>query len=422
MALTDIEELLATRLGFDIETVGPRAVATMVTRAMEQAGFTEPATYGWVLRRDAEVWDHFVSHFVIPETWFFRDIVPFKLAADIVRSHVQATSDRALRILSCPCSTGEEPYSLALSMLHAGAPAGSFSIDAVDVSRRALEFAERGVYHARSFRGESPLDHEPYFECDDSDGMFRLNDAAKAFVRFQQGNIIEPDFLREEAPYDVVFCRNLLIYLHSGARLQAMSALRRLITDEGILVVGHAEAAFAREQGFRPIGPSGAFAFSKSALPLAMDAAVSEKSTSPVTTPFAAPFDSPSVFGDVPEWVEPIPEVSAVSAVSGEPTDSLLAKATRLGDAGQLHEALQLCTEYLQQVPNSVEGYFLLGVLHDALGHIEVAARTFRKVLYLDPGHQEALLCLALKQEALGDNSGAALLRARAQRQSGHNP
>jgi chemotaxis protein methyltransferase WspC len=87
-----------------------------------------------------------------------------------------------------------------------------------------------------------------------------------------------------------------------------------------------------------------------------------------------------------------------------------------LGDAGQLHEALRECKQYLQQVPDSSEGHFLLGVLYDALGQADLAMSSFRKVLYLDPTHREALLHLALKQEALGDGSGAALLRARALR------
>ena len=75
-----------------------------------------------------------------------------------------------------------------------------------------------------------------------------------------------------------------------------------------------------------------------------------------------------------------------------------------------------MCGEYLQKVPGSSEGYFLLGVLHDALGHADLAVSSFKKVLYLEPNHLEALLCLALKQEARGDISGAELLRARARR------
>src|SRR5262249_6016410 len=103
------------------------------------------------------------------------------------------------------------------------------------------------------------------------------------------------------------------------------------------------------------------------------------------------------------------PEFSKVS-------ESLLEAAKQLADAGQLHSALPLCAEYLQQSPDSAAGYFLLGVLHDALGHSDLALSSFRKTLYLDPNHQEALVWLALKQEARGDHEGAALLRERARR------
>jgi chemotaxis protein methyltransferase WspC len=81
-----------------------------------------------------------------------------------------------------------------------------------------------------------------------------------------------------------------------------------------------------------------------------------------------------------------------------------------------LHSAIQVCGDYLKQVPGSADGYFLLGVLHDALGHADLAVSSFKKVLYLEPNHLEALLCLALKQEARGDRSAAELLRARARR------
>jgi chemotaxis protein methyltransferase WspC len=94
----------------------------------------------------------------------------------------------------------------------------------------------------------------------------------------------------------------------------------------------------------------------------------------------------------------------------------LLVIARQLGDAGQLHDALRLCREHLQRVPDSAEGHFLLGVLHDALGHHDLAVVSFRKVLYLNPAHRDALLHLALKHEARGDGPGAALLRARARR------
>jgi len=68
VGVTVSEELLAARLGFDIEAIGPRAVAAMIRRAMEQTGFSDPAAYAWVLRHDPEAWERFVDRAVVSET------------------------------------------------------------------------------------------------------------------------------------------------------------------------------------------------------------------------------------------------------------------------------------------------------------------------------------------------------------------
>ena len=422
MSLGQIKELLAARLGFDAETVGSKAVATMVRRAMEHAGFSEPETYAWALERDPESWERFVDQVVIPETWFFRDGAPFELAAELAGVHFRLGLGRPLRILSCPCSTGEEPYSLVWAMLHAGAQPDLFSVDAVDVSHGLLELARAAVFNAKSFRGSFPPHRESYFHRSKNNGTRRLHAAAKARVRFRQGNLIAADFLADDAPYDVIFCRNLLIYLHSEARQLALASLRRLLAEDGVLVVGHAETSFAREHGFKPTGPSGAFAFRKSKNRVAPRTNTAEGrnlrvsiSASPATqrpAPFTPAASATSALAPAAPF-KPLSEPDAQLEAS---VNSLLDTARQLGDAGQLHAALRVCSEYLQNVPDSAEGYFLLGVLHDALGRQDLAAGSFRKVLYLDPSHQEALLCLALKQEARGDHSGAALLRERAQR------
>ena len=89
MTLTDVENLLAKRLGFDIHSVGPKAVETVVRRSMEEAGFSDPAAYARMLADDPDAWNRLVDRVVIPETWFFRDIAPFELAANLARARVQ---------------------------------------------------------------------------------------------------------------------------------------------------------------------------------------------------------------------------------------------------------------------------------------------------------------------------------------------
>ena len=106
----------------------------------------------------------------------------------------------------------------------------------------------------------------------------------------------------------------------------------------------------------------------------------------------------------------------AAAPKAAEPEPSLLARAGKLADAGQLEEATRLCREHLQRSPDSAEGHFLMGVLHDATNEAKRAEQCFRRALYLDPAHAGALLRLALMRERSGDRAGAALLRSRAHR------
>jgi chemotaxis protein methyltransferase WspC len=232
-------------------------------------------------------------------------------------------------------------------------------------------------------------------------------------VNFRHGNIVAPDFLQDDAPYHVVFCRNLLIYLHPEARALTFAALRRLVAEGGVLVVGHAEAALAREQGFTPTGPPAAFAFINHGTRVVPEAPSANHRRVPANIPTSPAFVAGT---PVPTPLARVAPAAPSTSSQREPEPSSLVVARRLGDAGNLHDALRVCGEYLHKVPDSAEGHFLLGVLQDALGDLHLAVRSFRKALYLDPTHREALLHLALKQESLGDVPGAALLRERARR------
>jgi chemotaxis protein methyltransferase WspC len=111
-----------------------------------------------------------------------------------------------------------------------------------------------------------------------------------------------------------------------------------------------------------------------------------------------------------------VPAARAPAVATEE--EPALTRARRSADAGQLEEAIRICAEYLKRVPDSAEAHFLLGVLHGAEGRWQLASPSFRRALYLDPFHVDALHHLALKHEATGDRVGAALLRARARRAS----
>ena len=402
MPMRDIEAVLAARLGFDTETVGRSAVANAIRKAMADLGVSDLAAYARRVVQDEAAWEALVDRVIVPETSFFRDDAPFQLVPELAYARRQSDPGQVLRILSCPCSSGEEPYSLVMALLDGGAPAGSFTVHAADVSRRAVIATRVARFSANSFRG-ADLSYRDRFFHRAGAGAWQLHDSARLLVSVEQGNMLAPDFLRDQARFDVVFCRNLMIYLHAQAKATVMAAIRRVLASDGVLVVGHAEAALARQNGFTAMGRAGAFAFT---LGGARGAA----------TPPPLP---PRVRAAVPE-----PAVHRVAHtrahVARPPTrvepDSSLVRASELADAGHLEEALRVCEKHLKSLPDSADGHFLMGVVRDAMGEWRLAALSLKKALYLDPSHLPALQHLALKREAAGDRLGAALLRARARR------
>ena len=175
MVPADIESLLAARLGFDPDTVGPEAVGTAIRKAMEEAGFSDPVAYAQRVVVDVAAWEALVDRVVVPETSFFRDGAPFELVAELAYARRRREPERVFRALSCPCSTGEEPYSLVMALLDAGLPADSFTVTAVDISRRAVDATRTGLFRASSFRGADVSYRARYFDRAEQ-GVWRLHD------------------------------------------------------------------------------------------------------------------------------------------------------------------------------------------------------------------------------------------------------
>jgi chemotaxis protein methyltransferase WspC len=323
---------------------------------------------------------------------------------------VEAVRQKALaalapvRILSCPCSTGEEPYSVAIALSEAGFAPSAFSIDAADVSRSALAIAESAVYRRRAFRGPRP-DPPRCFDHDAAAREWRLKEAYRTMVRFRRANLVSREGLEGLPRYDVILCRNLLIYLHAEARAAVMTALREMLADGGVLIVGHAEPAIAREHGFVGGGPPGAFAFSHSHAAAAAASESASRGKASHTRPGAserAIHRQPGSRSDMPARGQP------------EPARPTLEGIRLTADRGDLAQAIAACREFVRHSPDSADGHYLLGVLHGAVGNAQAAEPALRRAVYLQPDHAEALLHLALAREARGDVDGAARLRTKA--------
>ncbi len=388
MNIRSIEAIVRDQLGLDPTSLGPHFLEQIVAARMTARAIDDPAVYTARLLSDPHERDALVAELVVPETWFFRGGYPlFSRLANIVAERLNCpTRDPPVRILSIPCSTGEEPYSLAIALYERFLSSEEVHIDAVDVSQRALEKALRARYGSFSFREANPELRTLYFRpCHDE---WELLPHLRTYVHFHLGNLTNPRLLAREKPYDLIICRNLFIYLTAEARHLALCNLERLLTSDGRLCLTAAEADRLPANRFALDGP--------------MEMGIYRRVNAGFRGDISRPTPLPTDWGTLSAAAEPIPPQT-------------LPTARALADAGQLEQARKVCEELLLQTPTDADTLALLGVIHLALGHTETAFDLFRKTLYLVPDHIEALSHMLALCERKGDRARAAVLRRRLQ-------
>ncbi|NJL21777.1 MAG: hypothetical protein HC895_14765 [Leptolyngbyaceae cyanobacterium SM1_3_5] len=192
MVQDEIEEILRQRLGLDPNSIGSRIIARAVAQRQVACQIRDRAFYLKLLQISPQELNSLVEAVVVPETWFFRDKEPFVYLRNYLQEWRSNTSD-VLRILSIPCSTGEEPYSIAMTLLDAGLSTHQFHIDAVDISQVALAKAKQAVYGNHSFRGVEERMIQRHFQKI-KEG-YEVRSIVRESVHFIRGNVLEPQFL-----------------------------------------------------------------------------------------------------------------------------------------------------------------------------------------------------------------------------------
>jgi chemotaxis protein methyltransferase WspC len=217
MAQADIELLLKKRMGLDAASIGGSCIERVVAQRMAACGVKKADEYVGLVASSEEELQELIEAVVVPETWFFRDRAAFSALAQLAISEwLPANPCGTVRLLSIPCSTGEEPYSIAMTMVDAGAPLEHVHIDAMDISALSLQSAEAAIYGRNSFRGASLEFRDRHFTAR-MDGYHIRKDIQRR-VHFRKGNLLDEGFLVGDPPYDFIFCRNLLIYFDQETR------------------------------------------------------------------------------------------------------------------------------------------------------------------------------------------------------------
>ena len=414
MGYAAFENLLKQAMGLDAVSIGSAAIEHAVQARMSACKLNDMPAYLNLVRTSPSELQALIEAVVVPETWFFRDREAFSaLARMAAEEWLPSHADGVMRLLSLPCASGEEPYSMAMTLLGAGFPGSRFQIDAVDISARVLTHARRAVYGKNSFRGDHLDFRDRYFAA--TAHGHHLDDAVRQPVLFHHANLLAPDFLPGEERYDMIFCRNLLIYFDRGTQDTAVRVLQRLLKATGVLFVGPSETGLMLCHDFVSAKVPLAFAFRKidaTARAIRAPAPAHPASRSPTRLLPALPKALPQKRRPGLSQALAVPRPGAPQVPLVKP-EAGMAEASALADQGRLAEAAKSCEEQMRRQGPSPQGLYLLGLIRDVGGNLPEAAQHYRKALYLDPNHLDSLSHLAFLLEKQGDAKGAQVLRDR---------
>ena len=243
----DKRELVSARLG-------KRLRATNLATVGDYCSFLQT-------EQDGEELAHLIDAISTNHTFFFREIAHFDF---LVQTAVPEMKARArperwprLDIWSAACSSGEEPYSIAMTLDECLGPAWPWHIECTDISNRILAKAAAGIYREETVSKLTPARIRSYFQCGHGPqaGNYRVKPALRSALNFQQLNLLEgePPFSH---PFHVIFCRNVMIYFDRPTQEELVQKLTRHLVPGGYLFVGHSESLTGIRHSLQTIRPA----------------------------------------------------------------------------------------------------------------------------------------------------------------------
>ena len=234
-----IQALIYQRAGISLHDGKHAMVYSRLSRRLRETGHDSFHDYlGWLETHDGPEWQEFINALTTNLTAFFREQHHFEILA----AHLRAKHSGNWRVWCNAASTGEEPYSIVMTAMEALGANASFKLVASDIDSRVLATAAQGVYRLDSLKGLSPERLQKFFlrGKGSNTGMVRIKPELRRDIDFMSVNLIRDDWPFRE-PFDVVFCRNVMIYFDAATQRRVLERIHRVLKPGGLLFVGHAE-------------------------------------------------------------------------------------------------------------------------------------------------------------------------------------
>lgn len=396
-SLKRICQLFEQRLGYNTRYLSDSLWERAVKERMKEIFYNDDKLYYNYLATNEAEFQHLTEKVVVMETWFFREPAAFEYLVEWLKTFLNKGNARMVRILSIPCSTGEEPYSIAIALQDAGIPSSQYLIEGVDISKELVESGLQAVYSKNSFRNIKEKYFKKYFIKKGDKYSVIADVRSQVFLR--QGNALDKDTFPPHVAYDAIFCRNLMIYLDPATQKRLFAILAKALKPEGRLFVAPSELEAARINGFQAMGSpqSCALRFAQDQLEqsyLRPPTHLSQKEAEAIISSFQRPLNH-------------------------KKSQDRMKEAMILADSGSFKKAEILCQEHLTENKEDPQAFFILGLIYHACADFIKAEEYFSKALYLAPEHYEALVYMSLLMERQGDHARATVFKERAERQ--HN-
>jgi chemotaxis protein methyltransferase CheR len=349
-------------------------------------------------------WEAILAQLTIGETYFFRNRAQFDALRHYILPEVMArrASIQSLRMWSAGCATGEEPYSLAMTIaeLLTGRDPWHLTILATDINPTFLTRAREGVYGEWSFRGTPAALHTRFFHPEER--RWRIDPTIRQMVSFARLNLVEPCYpsvTTGTCAFDIIICRNVTIYFDAATTRQIVERLFEALAPGGWLIVGHAEPHASIYHQFEVHNFPDTIIYRKPlSAPLFIPALQSFRiasKTVPVPSHSRAsrtvsnePLASSTPMPEQQADLNAAPEAESERTSSGEATTvvDLLGVGRQCANQGEWAAAEAHCTRALTQDPLCIDAHHLLAQIHEHQGRLDAALAAYRRTVYLDRG------------------------------------
>jgi chemotaxis protein methyltransferase CheR len=235
-----VQKLIYQRAGISLHDGKHAMVYSRLSRRLRDTGHNSFRDYlSWLESTDGPEWQEFVNALTTNLTSFFREHHHFEIFADYLKTK---SSRDACHIWCSAASTGEEPYSIAMTALETLGSKAKFSLLASDIDSKVLATASQGVYRLESLKGVDPSFVQRFFLRGKgaNSGLVRVKPELRQAVEFLIVNLIKDDWPFKEL-FDAVFCRNVMIYFDAPTQRKVLEKIHRVMCPGALLFVGHAE-------------------------------------------------------------------------------------------------------------------------------------------------------------------------------------